>query len=331
VRSLPEGLLQAGLLAGLAEGWGLDAARAAYLPVGFGSHHWDVTDAAGRRRFVTVDDLDHKGWLGTDRDTAFAGLRAAFDPAVALRHDAGLPFVVAPLPASDGASVRRLDARYAVSVFPFVEGSGAGWGGERTAEERAGVIGLLAALHRATPAALPFARRRHLDLPRRGSLEVALRELDRPWTGGPFSEPAREVLAAHTGSLLRRLAAYDRLAGQVAAAPEGLVVTHGEPHPGNVLHVAGGLALVDWDTVGLAPPERDLWHVTADPDELDRYTEATGHRVDAAAIALYRLRWDLDDISIYTAELRSPHARTADTEQAFLSLRGYVRSQDGGA
>lgn len=318
------------MLAALAEAWGLDVARAALLPIGFGSYHWDVADGAGRRRFVTVDDLDHKGWLGLDRDSAFAGLRGAFDAALALRREGGLPFVVAPLPALGGESVRRLGSRYAVALFPFLEGSSDGWGADRSPEDRAAVLRLLVELHGATAVARPVAGNRHLDLPRRPHLEVALDELDLPWTGGPFSEPARDLLARHAGSIRRRLEVFDRLAREVAARPDDFVITHGEPHPGNVLRTAGRLVLVDWDTVGLAPPERDLWHVTAEPDELAPYTEATGRTVDPAAIALYRLRWELDDISIYTAALRAPHARTADTETAFHSLCDYVRSEDGG-
>jgi hypothetical protein len=40
----------------------------------------------------------------------------------------------------------------------------------------------------------------------------------------------------------------------------------------------------------------------------------------AAVLALYRLRWALDDIAISVAEFRSRHQRTADTEHAWLSL-----------
>ena len=36
-------------------------------------------------------------------------------------------------------------------------------------------------------------------------------------------------------------------------------MTHGEPHAGNVMRTDEGRLLVDWDTVALAPPERDLW------------------------------------------------------------------------
>lgn len=331
MRSLPEAFHEHQVLACLAEGWGLRIDRARYAAVGGGSYHWDVTDADGVRHFVTVDDLDRKGWLGGDRDSAFHGLRAAFDAAVALRRDGGLPFVVAPVPTARGESVRRMDSRHTVALFPFVEGRSGGFREERTPRERSDLIRLLVALHRATAVALPVARVRSLDLPERHRLEAALGELDRPWTGGPFSEPARRLLAAHAASLRRRLRAFDRLAREVDPAGADLVITHGEPHQGNVLRADDGVLLVDWDTVGLAPAERDLWLVADQVADLAEYTEATGRSVDETAIALYRLRWELDDIAAFTRLLRSPHGRTADTEWAWRGLLHCVRSEEDGS
>jgi spectinomycin phosphotransferase len=319
--ALPDALEERELLGCLAEGWELDVADAQYLAVGFGSYHWDVTDAAGLRHFVTVDDLDHKGWLGHDRDTAFDGLRAAFDAALALRLEAGLGFVVAPTPTARGEAVRRMGSRYSVALFPFVDGSV-----DRTPGPRADVVRMLAELHGATSAAQPMARRRHLDLPERHHLEAALRELDRPWAGGPFSEPARALLAGHASDLWERLRTFDRLAAEVATADADLVITHGEPHWANVLRGAGQLLLIDWDTVGLASPERDLWHVTGDAEELALYERATGRRVDPTALAVYRRRWEIDDISLYTRQFRSAHTRTPDTEKAWRSLDHCLRS-----
>jgi aminoglycoside phosphotransferase (APT) family kinase protein len=49
-----------------------------------------------------------------------------------------------------------------------------------------------------------------------------------------------------------------------AAGPDR-VITHGEPHPGNLMVTDRGPVLIGWDTVGLARPERDLWWVLGDP------------------------------------------------------------------
>jgi spectinomycin phosphotransferase len=180
---------------------------------------------------------------------------------------------------------------------------------------------MLVRLHRATPSAAPVARPASLRLSARGDLEAALRDLDREWAGGPFSERARALLASRANAVRQLLETYDLLADRVAAARAEPVITHGEPHPGNVMGADGHLLLIDWDTVGLAPPERDLWMVDAGAgDELRRYAEASGRPIDEAAIRLYRLRWQLDDLSIYVKRLRSAHRRTADTEHAWRSL-----------
>jgi len=306
----------------LADGWGIRAAALSYAPVGGGSYHWMARDEQGEQRFVTVDDLDDKGWLGRTGPAVLAGLRAAMGAAVTLRRDAALGFVVAPVPARDGQTVRSLGARYTVAVFPFLSGVPGRWGELPSAPERAELVEMLAALHRVDPAMLvPSLPPHEIGLAWRGDLEVALRELDQPWDGGPFAEPARSLLAGAAPRIRQRLDTLDRWAGNGAVAGK-TVITHGEPHPANVIREPGGeVILIDWDTVGLARPERDLWMVASDTgDELRRYTELTGRPVDVAVLGLYRLRWALDDISCFVRDLRAPHRRTADAEHAWQSL-----------
>ncbi|MGP3929611.1 phosphotransferase family protein [Nonomuraea sp. KM88] len=298
-----EGLLRPALRA-----WDVRATTLDYAPVGFGDYHWVAGDGGGRRWFVTVADV---------RRRTFDGLGLAMDTAAALREEAGLGFVVAPLRASDGTTLRRLDRhRYAMSVFPYAAGTAGHFGDELSPSDRGAVIDLLAGLH-ATPPPLS-APPRPPELAGRAVLESCLGEPDRPWLGGPFSEPAGELIAEHAGTLRRRLAELDRLAG-VLGEP---VVTHGEPHPGNLLCADGQWSLVDWDTVGLAPPERDLWLVAVEPGDLARYAKATGRTPDPRALAFYRLRWALDDVAEFVEWLRSPHGRTPDAEQAWTSLAG---------
>jgi len=319
VRDRPEGITERDVARALADGWGLAAWTLEYAPVGGGSYHWVAADGAlGERRFVTVDDLDDKGWLGRTRPAVLAGLRAAMDAATTLRRRAGLGFVVAPEPASTGDTVWPVGDRYAVAVFPFLTGTPFDWGEPLPAPERDELIAMLAALHTVDPGAV-WLPRFEAGLSWRGDLETALGELGRPWAGGPYAEPARELLAGSAGLVRRQLENLDRWTAKLAAAD--VVVTHGEPHPGNVIGTADGLALIDWDTVGLAPPERDLWSVvTESGDELRRYTELTGRPVDPAVLEFYRLRWALDDLSCFVRDLRAPHLRTPGTEHAWEAL-----------
>jgi spectinomycin phosphotransferase len=323
----PEELETKALIDCLADGWGLDVDVLQYAALGGGSYHWVIEDLEGTRAFVTADDLDRKAWLGDTRELAFDGLRRAFATAVALR-DAGLGFVVAPTLTRGGETLCRIGPHHTVALFPFVAGQ-PGTFGQYETTERTALLTMLGDLHRATPAVDSVARSIDLDLPGRRRLEIALRELDRRWTGGPLAEPARQALARQASYVAELLAFGDRLAAEVAKGSTKWVVTHGEPHGGNVMRAGQSHALVDWDTVALAPPERDLWMLVGDDgEEATLYTDATGHELDELAVTFFRLRWDLADIAAFTDELRSPHDRNADTEKAYDALMFYVGTRD---
>jgi spectinomycin phosphotransferase len=323
----PEELETSALIAVLADDWGLAVEAVDYAAVGGGSYHWLVKDLEGTRSFVTADDLDQKPWLGETRESAFDGLRCAFDTAVALR-DAGIGFVVAPISTSRGETVRRIGPRHAIALFPFVDGEAGTFGTYETAE-RAALLTMLADLHEATPVAASVARRIDLALPGRDKLEAALQDLNQTWSGGPLSEPARRTLAGRASDLAELLALRDRLSADVAMRSTDWVITHGEPHAGNVMRAGESYVLVDWDTVALAPRERDLWmFVEETAEEATRYTDATGRQLDEVALSLFRLTWDLADIAAFTDLLRSPHDQSEDTEKAHEALIYYVTTRD---
>jgi spectinomycin phosphotransferase len=204
-------------------------------------------------------------------------------------------------------------------VFPFLDGTTGRFGEDYPARRRAELADLLASLHQATSALTrpPMAR---IGLPRRGALDAALGELDQPWLGGPYGEPARELLIQTAGRVRSLLVSFDTLAERVAASEA--VITHGEPHGSNFMRAGASMMLIDWDTTGLAPPERDLWMITSSTgEELRRYTAATGRDIDPAALTFYRLRWALDDMSAFITRLRAARQRTADAEHAWRALQ----------
>ncbi|WP_063842186.1 aminoglycoside O-phosphotransferase APH(9)-Ib [Streptomyces netropsis] len=317
MEDLPENLDQESLFQGLRE-FGISTTSASYAPLGFGDYHWHITGDDGQRWFATVSDLEHKEHCGHGAPAALRGLRRAMDTAVHLREQGGLPFVVAPRTTSDGASLVPLDSRYALTVFPHVSARPGEFGQKLTERERDQVLVLLAELHgQAPPKCTPTT-----DMVPTGldGVHTALAEPSGTWTGGPFSEPARELLAEHEATLRGRMAEFGELVARVRGRGAPLVVTHGEPHPGNLILGEDGYVLVDWDTVGLAIPERDLSLISDDPAALARYTELTGHTPDPAALALYRLRWSLLDVAEFVEWFRGEHQRTSDTEAAWQSF-----------
>jgi spectinomycin phosphotransferase len=312
--------LDVATVAGALAHWGLREPQLRCLPVGFGSHHWRA-DAAGERWFVTVDDLE----VGFQAEDAFDTLEHAYRTAAALR-DVGIEFVLAPLADDEGTPIRRLTARYAVSVTPFVDGTSTSWGAYESKDERRRVAELVGRLHVAGEDVRDLPRLDELTIPSRSVLFEALAMLDVPWQSGPYAEPAREALAAAADDLHRRLAAYDEDAAPVLERTDSWVVTHGEPHRANFIATSEGLRLVDWDTTRLAPRERDLWLVL--DDELtgwDEYTAVVGDvSLDRETLELYRRWWDLADIAVFTADLRRPHVDSEQGAANLKSLRDYL-------
>jgi spectinomycin phosphotransferase len=315
VRSLPADLLPGRLETALAEAWQLAAASMDYLPVGGGGYHWQLADERGQLHFVTVDDLDAKEWLGDKRCQTYDGLRRCLGTAAALRSAACLEFVVTAVPTCDGELLRRIDDRYSVSVFPFLTGRSYKFGRYEDAVLRDQALYMIAALHQATPVVKDLAPHHLPFFSGRADLAAFLLAPDRPWHAGPLSEDARQLLVPRAAELADLTAGFDRLVEATAVARANTVVTHGEPHPGNLMSVNDRPMLIDWDTVALAPPERDVCLIAEAGDDgtIIGYQELTGRELDPAVLTLYRLRWCLDDLTQTISMFRNGHSDTPDT------------------
>ena len=270
LKDRPDALDDSDVRTALAGEWSVDVTEMRYVPLGGGSYHWDVQAAGGRRWFVSATDLDHAPWLGVDRPSSLRTLTATMNAASALRNAANHVFVVAPAPCRDGGTVRLLRERYGVVVHPFLDGSCGEFGSPLPVGDTSAVIEMVVALHRTPPATVELHEL--VDLGARRSLDAA--------------EPGfAQVLDRH-----------DELVQRLAGRPR--VITHGEPHAGNVMRKGDDTYLIDWDTVALALPERDLWLLLdhGNTDVLRLYEDRTGHAVDEEALAFYRLRWKLEEL-----------------------------------
>ncbi len=213
-----------------------------------------------------------------------------------------------------GRFLRRVDDRYTASVFPFLAGRSHGFGPHADAMLRGSVLDMICALHKSTSVVRTCAPRHVLRFAGREDLHAFLASPDRRWESGPFAEAARRLLVPHAAALAQLVMDFDRLVESTRRVRVHLVITHGEPHPANVMAVDGRHVLIDWDTVGLAPPERDVsLIVTADNEGIERYQQATGIALSPAVITLYRLRWYLDDLGSATRMFRNAHHDTPDT------------------
>ena len=140
---------------------------------------------------------------------------------------------------------------------------------------------------------------------------VLERRTSSAWDTGPYAERARLALRERLDAIDRWVGAYHRLADEARSRP--WVATHGEPHTRNQLIAAEGVLLVDWESLKLAPRERDL-----------RTLVDSGHedlaRPHWPMVEMFDLEWRLDEISQYAAWFAAPHTGNANDDVAFGGL-----------
>jgi spectinomycin phosphotransferase len=291
--------------------WDLDVSLT-YVPVGFGTHHYLARDG-DRRWFVNVDDLCAKTWIADDLDARVEGLHRQLRTAVALRDDAGLEFVHAPIANRDGGVLVRT-GDFVVSLFDHLDGESRHDDGKYLSEdERIRALEAVRSMHAATalidqtlPPVETYA------VPARARFLELVEDLDAPWTGGPFSDAVRDLMREWKTSVLERMERFDDLVRSVVASSPERVITHGEPHAANVMWTSDGLKLIDWDTVALGPRERDFWMV------------APAEAADPMITKLFSERWVLWEITGYTITLHDPHIDDANTKLMFEELKEYL-------
>lgn len=320
----PDGLTGDLLTATLARGWDVAAAEIRYLPVGFGSHHWRAVDVAGARWFVTVDDLAQRRLSANERlDAVFVRLSAALAAATEVR-DSGLAFVVAPVPTAAGQPVLRMTEGFAVALYPYLDGHSFPWGPFEDEAHRHSVLTLLVALHTAPARTSGQGMADDYAIPRRAELATVLDSPAGTAAGGPYGFRTEQLLLQHQAPIRRLLGHYDDLVAETRSLSPAIVLTHGEPHPGNTMLARDGWRLIDWDTAMLAPPERDLW-LLATGDVLAAYADATGVTPRPSILELYRLRWQLTDLALTAARLCGPHSGDEDDEKSWQDLTSLVQ------
>lgn len=303
VQDPPAELAQTEVLEPVRQHWDGRATAAIHLPVGFGAHHWRIEVGGEPCLFATYDRF------GARHDRT--SLTAAYETAIELAGR-GLEFVLAPRRTGTGGVLVPV-AGGALSCTPWVDAEVVGEGPLTDSVTAAANIVDLSRLHAAAPpAGLP--RWRPLD---GAALAQRVTALPRSGpTAGPYGEPARRVIAEHRGSLVAWVGRHADLAA--AARDRQWVVTHGETHTRNQLRTVDGIRFVDWESVKLAPRERDLAtlvqagygaQVAADPQMLE----------------LFDLEWRLTEIDEYAHWFAAPHAGTADDRIAYEGLLDELR------
>jgi spectinomycin phosphotransferase len=281
----PNDVSDADVLAVVRRHWEPQADAVEHLPVGWGAHHWRVDVRGTPTLFATLDpDLPRH---------THASLESAYASAACL----GVDFVWRSLPRVDGGFTLSVGARTA---------SVAGWlPGERPSESVAELPAMLESLH---SSAVPTTARVWTSEIAPG-LAVRLRDLlQHPWSG-PLGPAARELVVGH----LSRVSGWAREHARLVALadPTTYVVTHGEPGVHNQWLARGRTWLLDWESLLLAPRERDLATLVHEGRDVDH---------DPAMVRLFDLEWRLSEVWAFATWLQGPHEGDADDRAALGGL-----------
>lgn len=301
MRTAPASPTAAQVLEAVRRAWLPEAEQAVHLPLGFGAHHWRIDDSEGPTLFATLDRPSSTRSAGSFT-AAYLGARELLA--------GGLPGVLAPCVDAEGRVTIRLVGGL-LSVTPWREGrtpTEAEAGGAGHARH---VSALLDGLHeaRAPEVLRPWA-------PRVGpGLAARLEERSgSAWTTGPMGETARALLRAAAPRIRELEERYRELVALERTRVHRRVPTHGEPHHANqLLTVDGELLLVDWETLALAPRERDLAALSP------QFRDARG--ADPAMCELFEIEWILSEVEEYMRWFSAPHTGTEDDGIALRGLR----------
>lgn len=285
---------------------------------------------------------------GADRDTAvyrgfsdndqsyFLKLRSGTFDAMTiavprLLHEQGIAQIIAPLRTQSGGLWADLD-RFKLTVFPFVEGRD----GYMLTLSDQHWIDFGRAMKGIHTAKLPSDIR---DQIHREDYSDQWRERVKAFqimaAENDFADPVAIEFASFLnrerkaiGHLVQRA---EDLAGAMKSQSEPLVLCHGDMHAGNAFIDNGDrLFVVDWDTLVLAPKERDLMYAGGGqfcnhrpPEEEERlfYQGYGSTEADPVGLAYYRYERIVQDIAEYCAMILPTEGDSADRENGSRQLQ----------
>jgi spectinomycin phosphotransferase len=239
--------------------------------------------------------------------------------------DVGVPSVVAPIRSTAGAVLTRSDA-IALTVYPFIDGH---VGLEMPmANESWRALGAFARRLHATrlpaelAAQLPRETYRPPEIETIGQVDAAIQ----PSQGNDAAaRPVSDLWQQRREEILALARRAEEFGDALRARSLPLVLCHADMHTGNlIVDEDGGVWVIDWDEVVLAPKERDLMFsvgggistALVEPNATSRFLEGYGEvEIDMEALAYYRHAWAVQDVGGYAWRVLLDASATDDQRE----------------
>lgn len=247
--------------------------------------------------------------------------------------DQGIAAVVAPQPTTRGTLWTHLPGRddWVALLYPFVEGE-RGWNPAMTDEQWRAVGTAMRRIHQVAlpPGGFASLRRETFNpaayRDSASEIEVALARAE---GGTQVEQTLRELWQRHQPAIHAMLATLESLARALRERSGPYVICHADLHPSNIIRdPLGGVHVIDWDDVILAPKERDFLF-TGDPASEDDVGPAEASpffqgygpvAIDWTALAYYRYERVVQDVIVCAQEVffRDDLSEETKAEQAEL-------------
>lgn len=299
------------LISCLADAYGLSINDVSFLPLGA-----DVNTAVYRA--VTTDDVAY-----------FVKLRrGAFDSASVLvphiLRARGISHVIAPIPTRSG-DLWTSSREFTVILYPFIAGE-SGFDRPLTDEQWVAFGDALNRMHsihlpEEITAKLP---RESFDARWRESVRAFQERVEHETFDDPAAAGLANLLRAKRDTVSHIVNRAEELGDELSKRPLDMVLCHGDIHAGNVLIDDHTMYIVDWDTLTIAPKERDLMFIGAgiglvwnSPREEELFYRRYGRTdIDTHALAYYRYERIVQDIAEFSEELLLTDEGGADRAQS---------------
>jgi len=311
----PPDLSTGAIVAYLRETYGLAAQQADFLPLG-----------ADINTFVFRVEM-------TDGAACFLKLRSgAFDDVVvaapAWLHAQGIQHVLAPLPTLAGEPWAHAHG-FAWLLYPFMEGKN----GYEVALSQAQSVAFGRCLRAIHDAILPDAL--HQRIPRevyapqwRDMVAEYTRQVETREWDDPIAQHLSNFWKMKRHEIRAMVERASSLAETLRSRADAFVLCHGDLHPGNLLIGANEeFAIVDWDTLTLAPKERDLMCLGGgftttwgDAQEAWFYQGYGATEIDPLALAYYRYERVIADFAAYGEQILEAQGSIEDREVGLRQL-----------
>jgi spectinomycin phosphotransferase len=248
-----------------------------------------------------------------------------------LLHDQGIGQVIAPLSTLSGQLWASLQD-FKVAAFPFVEGQN-GYDTEMHDHHWLEFGRALKAIHSAEipPALLDQLQRETYSDHWREQVKNFQRMVETTSFVDPVAAEVAAFLKSKQSEINELVTRADSLAALLKTQSQPMILCHADIHCWNILiSTAGQLYIVDWDTLTLAPNERDLMFIggglfggrRSPQEEEALFYQGYGQtEVDAKALVYYRCERIVQDIGEFCSFLLLSDEGGEDRENSLGQLK----------